>query len=34
VFEFGRDIYRADLMEIYDAVIYSVGSPTDRKLGV
>ncbi|HAF88507.1 MAG TPA: NADP oxidoreductase, partial [Deltaproteobacteria bacterium] len=32
--EFGRDIYRADLMEIYDAVIYSVGSPTDRKLGI
>lgn len=32
--EFGRDIYRDDLMEIYDAVIYSVGSPTDRKLGI
>ena len=32
--EFGRDIYQADLLEYYDAVIYSVGSPADRTLGI
>ncbi|MDG2064967.1 MAG: NADP oxidoreductase [SAR324 cluster bacterium] len=32
--EFGRDIFQADVMERYDAVIYSVGSPADRALGI
>ena len=32
--EFGRDIFQADLLEHYDAVIYSVGSPADRELGI
>ena len=32
--EFGRDIFQADLLEHYDAVIYSVGSPADRALGI
>ena len=32
--EFGRDIFQADLLEHYDAVIYSVGSHADRALGI
>ena len=32
--EIGRDIFQADLLEHYDAVIYSVGSPADRALGI
>ena len=32
--EFGRDIFQSDLLDHYDAVIYSVGSPADRALGV
>lgn len=32
--EFGKDINQADLLELYDAVIYSVGSSTDRGLGI
>ena len=32
--EFGRDIFQADLLDYYDAVIYSVGSPADRALGI
>ena len=32
--EFGRDIFQSDLLNHYDAVIYSVGSPADRALGV
>ncbi|MBC8258957.1 MAG: FAD-dependent oxidoreductase [SAR324 cluster bacterium] len=32
--EFGRDIQQSDLMERYDAVIYAVGSPADRALGI
>ena len=32
--EFGRDINRIDLLEHYDAVIYSVGSSADRSLGI
>ena len=32
--EFGRDISHSDLLDHYDAVIYSVGSPADRALGV
>jgi ferredoxin--NADP+ reductase len=30
----GRDITRDDLVARYDAVIYAVGAPADRKLGV
>ena len=32
--EFGRDIFQSDLLDHYDAVIYSVGSPADRALGI
>jgi ferredoxin--NADP+ reductase len=32
--EFGRDIFQSDLLEHYDGVIYSVGSPADRSLGI
>ena len=32
--EFGRDIKQSDLLEHYDAVIYTVGSPDDRALGI
>ena len=32
--EFGSDIYRSDLLELYDALIYAVGSPSDRSLGI
>ena len=32
--EFGRDIFQFDLLEHYDGVIYSVGSPADRSLGI
>ena len=32
--EFGRDIYQSDLLDHYDAVIYSVGSPADRALDI
>ena len=32
--EFGRDIEQSDLLEHYDAVIYTVGSPADRALGI
>ena len=32
--EFGRDIKQSDLLEHYDAVIYTVGSPADRALGI
>ena len=32
--EIGRDIFQADLLDYYDAVIYSVGSPADRVLGI
>jgi ferredoxin--NADP+ reductase len=30
----GRDITREELVERYDAVIYAVGTPGDRKLGI
>ena len=32
--EFGSDIFRCDLLEFYDAVIYAVGSPSDRSLAI
>ncbi|MCA9913154.1 MAG: FAD-dependent oxidoreductase, partial [Anaerolineae bacterium] len=32
--EFGTDITRADLQKLYHAVIYAVGSSSDKKLGI
>jgi ferredoxin--NADP+ reductase len=32
--ELGRDLSRADLLECYDAVIYSTGAMVDRHLGI
>jgi len=32
--EFGRDVSREDLLAHYDAVLYAVGSSSDRRLGV
>src|SRR2546426_2484062 len=32
--ELGRDITTEDLARVYDAVIYSVGAQTDRRLGI
>jgi ferredoxin--NADP+ reductase len=32
--ELGRDIDHADLVRLYDAVIYAVGAQTDRRLGI
>jgi len=32
--EIGRDLSHADLERVYDAVIYAVGSQTDRRLGI
>lgn len=32
--EFGRDLHLADLRERYHAVIFAVGSPTDRRLNI
>jgi ferredoxin--NADP+ reductase len=32
--EVGRDLLHADLVRLYDAVIYSVGAQTDRRLGI
>src|SRR5437867_6262757 len=32
--ELGRDITTEDLARLYDAVIYSVGAQTDRRLGI
>jgi ferredoxin/flavodoxin---NADP+ reductase len=32
--EFGKDIQHADLVRLYDAVIYAVGAQTDRRLGI
>jgi ferredoxin/flavodoxin---NADP+ reductase len=32
--EFGRDLHHADLVRLYDAVVYAVGAQTDRRLGV
>ncbi len=32
--EVGRDIGHGDLCELYDAVVYSVGAQTDRRMGI
>jgi ferredoxin/flavodoxin---NADP+ reductase len=32
--EVGRDLSHADLVRLYDAVVYAVGSQTDRRLGI
>ncbi|QRP42854.1 FAD-dependent oxidoreductase [Amycolatopsis sp. FDAARGOS 1241] len=32
--EVGRDILRADLLECYDAVVYTTGAAIDRRLGI
>jgi ferredoxin/flavodoxin---NADP+ reductase len=32
--EFGRDLHHADLVRLYDAVVYAVGAQTDRRLGI
>ncbi len=32
--EVGRDLSHAELVEAYDAVVYSVGAQTDRRLGI
>ena len=31
---FGKDIVRSEILEIFDAVIYAVGAPSDRRLHV
>jgi ferredoxin--NADP+ reductase len=32
--EVGRDISHADLLRLYDAVVYAVGAQTDRRMGI
>ena len=32
--EVGRDVEHADLVRLYDAVVYAVGAQTDRRLGI
>lgn len=32
--EYGRDLSHADLLELYDYVVFSTGAPTDRSLGI
>jgi ferredoxin--NADP+ reductase len=32
--EVGRDLLHEDLLRLYDAVVYAVGSQTDRRLGI
>jgi ferredoxin--NADP+ reductase len=32
--EFGRDVTHDELTELYDAVVYTVGAQTDRRLGI
>jgi ferredoxin/flavodoxin---NADP+ reductase len=32
--EVGRDLHHADLLRLYDAVVYAVGAQTDRRLGI
>src|SRR3954454_15353481 len=32
--EIGRALFHADLMPLYDAVIYAVGAQSDRKMGI
>jgi ferredoxin--NADP+ reductase len=31
---FGEDIHRDDLLSLYDQVVYAVGTPTDRQMGI
>ncbi len=31
---FGRDLHRDDLLSLYDQVVYAVGTPTDRQMGI
>jgi ferredoxin--NADP+ reductase len=32
--EVGRDLHHADLVRLYDAVVYSVGAQADRRMGI
>src|SRR5437763_7731304 len=32
--EFGRDVTHDELLRLYDAVVYTVGAQTDRRLGI
>ena len=32
--EVGRDLHHADLQRLYDAVVYSVGAQSDRRMGI
>jgi ferredoxin/flavodoxin---NADP+ reductase len=32
--ELGRDVHVEDLLESYDAIVYAVGAPNDRRLGI
>jgi len=32
--EVGRDLHHADLVRLYDAVVYAVGAQSDRRLGI
>jgi len=32
--EIGRDLHHSDLMRLYDAVVYSVGAQSDRRMGI
>src|SRR5262245_44157839 len=32
--EIGRDLTHADLLELYDAVVYAVGAQTDRRMDI
>jgi ferredoxin--NADP+ reductase len=32
--EVGRDVHHSDLVELYDAVVYTVGAQSDRRMGI
>jgi ferredoxin/flavodoxin---NADP+ reductase len=32
--EVGRDLHHSDLVELYDAVVYTVGAQSDRRMGI
>ena len=32
--EVGRDVHHADLVRLYDAVVYAIGAQSDRRLGI
>jgi ferredoxin--NADP+ reductase len=32
--EIGKDLHHADLVDLYDAVVYAVGAQTDRRMGI